>query len=165
MRKRYIPFWSASRILILVFGMLGIGYLLIGGALCFWSDKDDGALVGTIFLLLSAVFLLPAVCIQIRLWVRERKARMLVQAGKYLWGEIVQIMPNYHVHINEQCLYNILVRYASPDGTIHIFKSPGHRIYPDPSIIGKQVRVYYADTRFKSYYVYLDGVLPQVVEH
>lgn len=164
MEQKITVGWSAGHVVSLVFGVLGVVYLLIGAAIG-WESETNEALVGMIFLLLGVAFLLAAIGIQIGIWAHIRKLRKLVEGGKYLWGEIVQIVPNYSVQVNGKCLYNILVRHTATDGTVHIFKSPNHRLYPDPSIIGKQVRIYYADGRFKPYYVSLDGVLPRVVEH
>lgn len=157
--------WSASGIVSLVFGILGIIYFLIGCLLHFFRIDPEAGQLGLIFLLISIPFLLISIGILIGLLVRRKKLRAIVANGKYVWGEVVQVLPNYSVRINGRCLYDIQLRYAAPDGTIHIFRSRGHRVYPDPSIIGKQVKIYYADPSFRLYYADTGSLLSRVIEH
>lgn len=69
------------------------------------------------------------------------------------------------MRVNGKYPFVLLVRYQDRNGNIHIFRSRNLKAYPDRSVIGKQVKVYYENESYKHYYIDLEGVLPKVVEH
>ncbi|MBO5078508.1 MAG: hypothetical protein J6B67_02345 [Oscillospiraceae bacterium] len=156
---------TASGIVSIVFGSLGIIYLLLGTGLHFFPTEEDDPTAGTVFAVLGAAFVLSAVIIFLCMLANRKCLQRIVNAGRYIWGEIVDIVPNYNVRINGRNSYVVLVRYADSRGTTHIFRSRDQKTYPDRSIVGKQVKVYYETEDFKRYYVDLDGALPRVIEH
>lgn len=148
-----------------VFAFIGIIYTVLGVVISQFPEDSDDATVGIVFAILGAVMLAIAICILIYGIYRRKCLQKIVENGKYLWGEVTDIVPNYNVRINNRNPYNVLVRYQDRNGVVHIFRSVNQKTYPDRSIIGKQVKVYYENEEFKRYYVDLEGVLPTVMEH
>ena len=148
-----------------VFAFIGVIYSLLGIVLSQFPEDQDDATVGIVFAILGGVMLALAVCIMLYGMHYRKRLQKIVENGKYLWGEITDIVPNYHARINNRNPYNVLVRYQDRNGVVHIFRSVNQNTYPDRSIIGKQVKVYYENEEFKRYYVDLEGVLPTVMEH
>lgn len=141
-----------------LFVALGVGLLIALNGTDTWLTGAIFAGVGSLFLILGIVFLI----VQQR---KKRRADRLIAGGRYVWGQIVEFVPNYNVTINGRHPYIAVVRYADGYGVTHIFKSGSLRIYPDPGAVGRQVKVYIGDDTYKHYYVDMDGVLPTVVEH
>mgnify|MGYP003305118113 CR=1 FL=1 len=156
---------TPTGIVSLVFGLLGVIYFLIGIAIrCFPTEEDD-LIAGLVFTILGGAFLLAALILFLCVLAKKKRLQQLLRSGYYVWGEIVDIVPNYNVRVNNRHPYVILVRYADSRGDLHIFRSTNQKTYPDRSIIGKQVRIYCERNSFKHYYVELEGVLPRVIEH
>lgn len=141
-----------------IFVALGIGLLLGLREKDIWFIGGIFAGIGSLFLLLGIVFLLIE-------FARRRRADKLIAAGRYVWGEIVEFVPNYNVTINGRHPYVAVVRHTDGYGTAHIFRSGNLRIYPDPGAVGRQVKVYFEDDTYKHYYVDMEDILPRVVEH
>lgn len=157
---------TPAGIVSIVFGVLGLIYFILGMTLGIFPADEEDLTVGIFFAILGGVFLLIALIIFLCTVFRKKHLQTIVEAGRYLWGEIVDILPNYNVQANSSSgAYVILVRYTDRHGRIHIFRSPVQKTYPDRSVIGKQVKVYYENDSFKNYYVDLEGVLPPVIEH
>lgn len=156
---------TASGIVAIVFSIIGIVYLILGIMIRLFPTEADDLIAGTVFAVLGGAFLLTAIIVFLCMLSNQKRLQSIVNAGRYIWGEIVDIVPNYNVRINGRTPYVILVRYADRYGNTHIFRSPSQKLYPDRSIVGKQVKVYYETEAFKRYYVDLEGVLPHVIEH
>lgn len=158
---------TPAGIVSIAFGVLGLIYFILGMALSIFPADEEDLTVGIFFAILGGVFLLIALIIFLCTVFRKKHLQTIVEAGRYLWGEIVDILPIYNVQTtsNSSGTYVILVRYIDRYGRIHIFRSPVQKTYPDRSVIGKQVKIYYENESFKQYYVDLEGVLPPVIEH
>ena len=147
-----------------IYAILGAGVVVLGGGL--WLGlKEDAALAGIILVGVGGIFLILGVIFLLVELGKLRRANRLLASGRYIWGEIIDCVPNYNVRINGRNPYVALVRYRDGSGVAHIFKSSSRKLYPDPAILGRQVKVYVSDDRFRHYYVDLEGVLPPVVEH
>ena len=107
---------------------------------------------------MGIVFLIVELC-------KKRRSDALLASGHYILGEVVDIAANINVNVNGRYPYYIIVQYIDPRGVRHIFKSPSLRIFRDPELIGKKVKVYVENDSFKHYYVDVDGILPKYVEH
>lgn len=152
--------------------IIGIVYTILGGvfvtlgivlAVALWNTEEKmiGLIfggIGSIFLVLGIVFLI----IEIR---KKRRADRILAEGRYVWGEIVDCVPNFNVRINGRHPYIAVARYTDPRGMSHVFKSRSLNIYREPDMIGKQVKIYYDNDSFKYYYIDMDGVLPNFIEH
>ena len=147
-----------------IYAILGAGVVVLGGGL--WLGlKEDAALAGIILVGVGGIFLILGVIFLLVELGKLRRANRLLASGRYIWGEIIDCVPNYNVRINGRNPYVALVRYRDGSGVAHLFKSSSRMLYPDPAIMGRQVKVYVSDDRFRHYYVDLEGVLPPVVEH
>lgn len=158
---------SMSAILIIGIVYTGIGaiFSLIGLGLFLFSQDPDGGIVGMVFTPMGLVFLALGIVFLVLEQRRRARNRALVEAGRYVWGEVVDCVPNLSVRINGRCPYMLLVRYTDPRGNDHLFKSGNLKIYRDPRLMGQQVRIYYENDSFRRYYVDAEPILPKVIEH
>ena len=165
MEKKIKFGFSARLLVIIIFGILGGVYLLIGSVLSTAISDAEGHTVGMVFLLLSGTFLLVATVLALLEATKRKRIRQAVEGGQFIWGEISDIERNPMIRVNGRMPYVVLVHYRDRRNQLHLFRSYNLFRYPDPSIIGKQVKIYYTDETFMNYYVDLDGVLPSVIEH
>ena len=149
----------------IIYAVIGTIFLILG--ICLWrfSTDSESTLVGMIFAGIGLLFLVLGVIFLIVEIGKRNRANMLLSGGRYVWGEILEFVPNYSITVNNRHPYLAMVRYRSPDGEVHMFRSRNLLTYPDPSCVGKQVKVYYDGNSFKHYYVDLEGVLPKVTQH
>ena len=165
MNNRKIRYPDAFAIVAIVFGIMGGMFTLIGtGLACFPVDKEDFT-VGVIFAGLGSFLLLFTLGIVIAKLIQNKKIKNAITADSYIWGEIVDILPVYYGEGATRCRYCVLVRHTDTHGQLHIFRSPVLRNYPDRSVMGKSVRIYTDKEHFKHYFVDLEGILPNVIEH
>ena len=138
-----------------VFAVIGLTVMILSGewvfGLCFGG-------IGLIFLVLGIIFLR-------RDHRRRQTARKLYENGRYIWGEVVELAPNYNIRVNNRHPYVAKIRYVDGAGVVHIFTSPNLYRYPDGSVLQKSVKVYVEDDTFQRYYVDMDEILPDVREH
>ncbi len=164
MDKRIKTVMPPAGIFSLVFTALGALYLLLG-ILCisFPTDAEDKT-VGIIFSCLGIVFLLTALIALLILIGGQKKKNKVQNSGNYLYGEVVDVVP-YGTHYSYRPVFTVLTRYIDSQGTIHIFRTPNLKSYPDRSILGRKVKVFYQDDSFKQYYVDLESGFPRIIEH
>lgn len=156
--------WGVLRILGTVYTPLGAGFVVLGAVLTLVLPTVDKLLgvifmqVGTPFLILGLIFL----ALDNR---KKRRMEALVEAGRFVWAEVVDCQPNFGItYHNGIHPYRLTACYAAPDGTKHLFTSPNIRCVGVKDLIGKQVRVY-ADETFRHYYVDAQPLLGNYVEH
>ena len=155
--KHDILFWLGLPYAIIggVFAVIGLTVAVLAQewifGLCFGG-------IGLIFLILGIIFL--------RRESRKRQtAKQLFESGRYIWGEVIELIPNYNVRINNRHPYIAKVRYVDAVGMVHIFKSPDIFQYLDQTVLHKQVKIYVEDDRYDRYYVDMDEILFKVQEH
>ncbi len=149
----------------LIFSCIGAMFMLVGIlCLCFPQDGDDRK-VGIIFSVLGIAFLLTALTVLLVLIGQAQKKRRAITGGKYIYGEVVDVVPNFCWNYNCRPTFTVLTRHIDHKGVIHIFRSPNLKTYPDRSILGRKVKIYYQDDSFKQYEVDLDSGFPKVIEH
>ena len=156
--------WGAGALVGIIFGIIGIIYLIIGLCLCFYSADGEAATVGLVFTPLGATFAVAGIAVLCIAASKKRQADQLIADGRYVWGEIIEFTRNHSIRINNRNPYIAVVRYEDGSG-IHIFRSRNLYRYPDPSNIGRKVKVYISDEKMKPYYVDIDPVLSPVIEH
>lgn len=149
----------------IVFGCIGAIYFVLGIFLLQSLPQTEDYEAGMVFTVLGGVFLLTTVILLLFSTAKRRKLQRIVSEGRYLWGQISDVVVNQAIRVNGRNPYNVLVRYEDPHGNLHLFRSGNLKTYPDRSVIGKQVRVYYENESYKHYYIDLEGVLPTVIEH
>ena len=166
MEKRAKLGWNALRILGIVYVILGGVFLAIGiGMLFLGTDELDLKIVGGVFTLLGGIIgLLGGIFLAVE-YGKQKRADRLIASGRYLWGQVVDCQMNYNVRVKGRSPVIFVVKYVDGRGVSHIFRSHGVNTYRDPDYIGKQVKVYVSDDSFRHYYVDVEELLPNMVEH
>lgn len=162
---------SAMMIVAITFTILGATFLPIGIIAGMGLMRIDGEFiafvavfsgVGSIFLVLGIVFLI------LEMRKRNRCNRLLAE-GYYIYAEVLDVNQNFNIQYGKHGHpYVIKCGYTDETGTLHIFKSRNIRQYPGNNLIGQQVRVYLDRNdynNYKNYYMDIDEILPNVVEH
>lgn len=154
--------WMITGIVLTILG--GI-YTAIGGSCtaALWNQEER--LIGVVFLGIGLLFLIAGVsCLSV--WIRRKhRIQKMLDAGRYVWAEVIDIVPNFGVQVNGRCVYNVMARYTDMYGTKHLFKSPNQRIIRDPDLFGRKVKVYIEDETYGFYYVDVSGLMDNVIEH
>lgn len=156
------PGWAVLRILGRVYAILG-GALLIAGLLI-------GTLVqhlsGAILMMVGAPFLVIGLVLLLVDRFLEKRRKCLVEAGRFVWAEIVECGCNYHVsYHNGVHPYRLVACYTASDGVRHLFRSQDLQPYGGlKDMIGKSVKVYH-DENFRHYYVDVQPLLGSYVMH
>lgn len=156
---------GAVFILGIVYTLLGGIFVVVGAILTAILYEQETRMVGIIFASIGSIFLILGI---VFLVIRNRKkkiAQRLIDGGKYLWAEIVELVPDYNVRVNNRHPYIAHARYVDGNGTVHIFKSYHLYGYVEESVLYQQVKVYIEDNSFKKYYMDIDEILPKVEEH
>ena len=110
------------------------------------------------FLILGVVFLAI-------LAAKRNRSQKLIDEGRFVWGSIADCVYDFNVNINGTHPYKAIVRYCDGRGMTHIFKSDNINRYPDHSLIGRTVRVYVSSENMKHYYVDMQSILSEYIEH
>lgn len=156
---------SALLIIGIIYTGLGGLFVILGIGLKVLLADGDGLMIGLIFGGIGSIFLILGIVFLVLEFRRKKRADALLASGRYVWGEVVDIAANVNVNVNGRHPYYMIVQYIDPYGVRHIFKSPSLRIFRDPALMGKQVKVYIENDSYKHYYVDVDGILPGYVEH
>lgn len=156
---------SALLIIGIIYTALGGTFVILGIALAALLRDSDAFMVGLIFAGIGAIFLILGIIFLIVELCKKKRSDALLASGHYILGEVVDIAANINVNVNGRYPYHIIVQYIDPHGVRHIFRSPGLRIFRDPELLGKKVKVYVENDNFKHYYVDVDEILPKYVEH
>ena len=157
---------TPAGIVAIVFTVLGGIYFFLGIGLSLQPADGEEYTASIVFAVLGGAFLAIALTLWIYTALQRKRLQAIVDSGKYIWGEITDIICNYQVQVNNRYpYYMVLVRYIDRHGAIHLFRSTSLKTYPDRSVIGKQVKIYYKDETYKHYYIDVEGVFPKVIEH
>jgi len=148
-----------------IYALIGSVFGALGGAFLFFADEPDLYIVGGVFTLLGSIFLiLGCVFLLIRRWRRKRETA-LVEENRYIWARICDIVPNCNVRINGRSPVVFVARYTDSGGREHLFRSGNIRYYRDERLLDKQVRIYIPEKGYKPYYMDVQALLPDIVEH
>ena len=161
MKRRTV---SAISIIGAVYALIGSIFAILGGCFLYFGDETELSVVGGVFVLLGAVFLLlGGIFLLVRSSQRKRQAA-LVAENRYIWAQICDITVNRNVQVNGRSPVVFTARY-SEGGREHLFRSGNIRYYRDERLLGQQVRIYIPQTGFKPYYMDVEALLPETVEH
>lgn len=162
---------SAMMIVAITFTILGATFLPIGiiASMGLMSVSGDFVVFVAMFTGLGSIFLVLGIIFWwIEIKKRNRCNRLLAE-GYYIYAEVLDVNQNFNIQYgNHGHPYVVKCGYTDETGTLHIFKSRNIRKYPGNNLIGQQVRVYLDRNdynNFKNYYVDIDEILPNVVEH
>ncbi|MGN1179803.1 MAG: hypothetical protein ACI4SD_01215 [Suilimivivens sp.] len=157
---------SALLIVGSVFTIVGAAFLAIGLIIYCALKEEEGVIlfllifggIGLLFFILGLIFLIV---------VAQKKIRSdkLLNSGNYVMAEISEVDLNYNVTINRRHPYIVRCRYQDRYGNVHIFKSRDLLFDPTDLFKDQMVRVYVEGENYKHYYVDIDEVLPNVIEH
>jgi len=138
----------------------GMGLMQVDGALNVFVLMFSG--LGSIFLVLGIIFLI----LEMR---KRNRCNRLLEEGYYIYAEVVDVNQNFNIQYgNHGHPYVVKCGYTDEAGTLHIFKSRNLTKCPGNNLIGQQVRVYLDRNdynNYKNYYMDIDEILPNVVEH
>ena len=151
---------SAKLLTSIIFGIMGLVYLGISIPMLLIDDFSSVFVIPLIFSIVGAILCSIAAVMGYLEIKKRRQIDRMIQDNRYIWGEVVDISQNFNVRINNRHPYVVTVRYQDRRGMIHNFNSRNIMHYVDRAIMGKQVRVYYADDSFKTYHVDIDPLLP-----
>lgn len=148
-----------------IFTLVGIVYIGIAIG-TFFLNMGSGMLMfryifGGIGLVL---FIVGIACLQSGIRKRNRINRV-ISSGKYIMAEIARIERSYNVRINGYHPYVVVCQYQDISGNLHMFRSRYLHFDPEPFLKDQMVRVYVDAEDYKYYYVDIDEVLPNVIEH
>ena len=151
---------SAKLLTSIIFGIMGLVYLGISIPMLLIDDFSSVFVIPLIFSIVADILCSIAAVMGYLEIKKRRQIDRMIQDNRYIWGEVVDISQNFNVRINNRHPYVVTVRYQDRRGMIHNFNSRNIMHYVDRAIMGKQVRVYYADDSFKTYHVDIDPLLP-----
>ena len=155
---------SALKIIGFIYTGLGGVFFIMG--ILFWALLPaDVTMIGIIFAGIGSIFLILGIIFLVSEVKKQKMADRLLAEGRYIMGEVADLTWNFNVTVNGHHPTVVLVRCLDSVGRIHIYRSRNINGYVDPSIIGRPIRVYTEAIGSKEYYVDLEGVLPQVIEH
>ena len=110
------------------------------------------------------LFIVGIICLYFALKKRKHIKRLLSD-GKYVMAEIVGVGRSYNVKIWGYHPYVVTCQYQDISGDVHMFKSRYLRFNPEPLLKDQMVRVYVDAEDYNYYYVDIDEVLPNIIEH
>ena len=157
---------SALLIVGSIFTILGAVFLATGVIIYYALKEEEGAIlfllifggIGLLFFVLGVIFLI----VELKKKLRNDK---LLGAGNYVMAEVLEVTLNYNVAVNRRHPYIVRCRYQDMYGNVHIFKSRDLFFDPTDLLKDRMVKVYVDGENYKHYYVDIDGVLPNVIEH
>ena len=161
MRKRTV---SALGIIGAVYAFIGSIFGILGGSFLYFGAGGELSAVGTVFSILGSAFLvLGCILLLIKASRRKRQAA-LVAENRYVWAQICDITVNRNIQVNGRSPVVFTARYSA-GGREHLFRSGNIRYYRDERLLGKQVRIYVPENGLKPYYMDVEELLPETVEH
>ena len=151
---------SAPWIIGLVFSLLGGLFLILGLALLYGLLETEVWMVGAVFALTGSVFFIIGLIFLITEAKRRKKAALLMERGRYVWGEVIAVVPNRSIHINNRNPFYAAIRHTDPYGKVVVFRSPSSmELWHREDMMGRQVKVYVGDDAAKDYAVDMESLL------
>ena len=161
MKKRTV---SALGIIGAVYAVIGSIFSILGGCFLYFGDEAELSIVGGVFTLMGAVFLILGCIFLVIRGIRRKRDAALVAENRYIWAQICDITVNRNVQINGHSPVVFIARY-SEGGREHLFRSHNVRYYRDERLLGRQVRIFIPENGFKPYYMDVEELLPETIEH
>lgn len=156
---------SALLIIGICFTAIGAIFTALGIIFAAVLQMDGSWLFGLIYGGIGSIFLILGIIFLCVIAYQQKRANALLAQGYYIWGEIAGFRYNCNLHVNGRNPFTIMVRHVDGSGITHMFKRSSLKLFPDPTLIGKRVKVYVERGSFKHYYVDLDDIFGQYVEH
>lgn len=165
--ERKVKMGTSARFLVgIVFTVVGCVFLILSIALTGWAEEAEVVLVGKIYLPIGGVFFLLGVSFLLADWIKRRRAQKMLDEGCFLWARIIRIQPNWNVTINGRHPCMAVVSARDSRDVEHIFKSASYmKLREDMALIGCQIKVYYEDETYRCYYVDVQELMSNTIEH
>ena len=150
--KRISVFWRNAR--------CRLGLAVVGmAAVIFGSSALNGDILGTLphtlIVLAIGVGLIAAESL------RLRKARLLMESGRGVWGKVVAVETDASLKINGRHPQYLVVACTLSDGTVSTYNSQRMFLPGGVSYVGAQVRVYLSRDNDRKFYVDTDSLFEQ----
>lgn len=158
---------SGMLIVAIVFIIMGIAFLPtgVGIYLSGIGTASETIIFLAVFGGTGGVFLIVG-GILLALFINKKKRyNRLLKNGQYVMAEIAEVRINYSVQVNARHPYVVHCRYQDNYGNIHIFKSRNLMFNPMDIMKDNMVKVYVDGENYKYYYVDIDEILPNIIEH
>lgn len=155
-----------------MFLLIGIIFVLVGGsftgvgiATFFWNAGPNMIFFQLIFGGIGLpLFIIGIICLLYSIK-RRNRINSLISSGKYIMAEVATVNRCDNVKLNGYHPYVVTCQYQDASGNIHMFRSRYLRINPEPFLKDQMVRVYLDAEDYRYYYVDIDEVLPNIIEH
>ena len=148
-----------------VFTLDGTVFLGVAIATLFWNVGADINLFTCIFGGVGLVFFIIGIICLCFAFKKRNRIKRLLSDGKYVMAEIAGVSRCYNVKIWGYYPYVVICQYQDISGDVHMFKSRYLRFNPEPLLKDQMVRVYVDAEDYNYYYVDIDEVLPNIIEH
>ncbi len=153
--------FSALDIIGLIFAPLGLVFAVLGLGL-YAADRLFLLVFGGVGL----IFLLTGTAMLLYGWHKRTLLRRLVAEGYYVMATVTSVQPNYNIRVNGRTPYIAECSFTDPmTGTIHLFQSRNIYFDPTSILLDAQVPVYCKEGSYRLYYVDVDSLLPEVKRH
>lgn len=115
---------NVKRILMLVFGILGVCYLAIAavvvGTLQNPAVDRELGIIAIVFGALGAIFLLVTVILALTMNRGEKKRRELLEYGVRVRATVTDVRPNYSIKVNRRCPWQVYAECTHPITGQHV---------------------------------------------
>lgn len=149
----------------IIFVLVGSIFTGVGIATFFWNAGPDMIFFRLIFGGIGLpLFIIGIICLLYSIR-RRNRINSLISSGKYVMAEVARVNRCYNVKLNGYHPYVVTCQYQDASGNIHMFRSRYLRFNPEPLLKDQMVRVYLDHEDYKYYYVDIDEVLPNIIEH
>lgn len=162
---------SALMIVAITFSAIGVVFLPVGIASFILNFSVEGSLIifSMVFGIMGSVFLALGLLFFFIEMKKRNTCNRLLREGYCITGEVVSIDRNFAVQYGKHGHpYIVRCKYEDYNGTTHIFKSRNISSYPGNISVGTMVRIYLdrnEPDHYKNYYMDIDEVLGNVIEH
>ena len=153
--------FSATDIVGMIFAPLGLFFALLGLML-----RGADRLFLLIFGGMGLIFLLTGTAMLLFGWQKRKLLRRIVAEGHFITATVTSVQPNYNVRVNGRCPYFAECCFTDPvTGAIHLFRSQNIYFDPTSLLLDASVRVYCKDGDYRHYYVDVNSLLPEIKKH
>ena len=149
----------------IIFTLVGAVFTGIAIATFSWNAGVDMSFFRYIFGGIGLILLIVGIiCLQYAIRKRKR-INQVVSSGRYIMAEIANVTRCYNVKINGYRPYVVSCQYQDISGNVHMFRSGYLHFNPEPLLKDQMVKVYVDPEDYNYYYVDIDAVLPDIIEH
>lgn len=145
-----------------IFSLVGGGFMILGLGLWIGLRNTEVWMLGSIFGIVGGLFFVIGLCLALAEKSACRRRQRIMDGGRYVWGEIVAVEPDYAIRINSRNPFYAVVRCRDAGGKVHMLRSESRReLWFREDLKGRQVKVYIEDGGFDRYAVDLASLLSE----